>query len=82
MPSTVAVKHTIVFTGLSLRYIELGDDDARPLEVADALGAEEEGLPRQMARMSPCCSPAARSPLPSPRGQQELDSLLADQTPG
>ena len=50
--------------------------------VADALGAEEEGLPRQMARMSPCCSPAARSPLPSPRGQQELDSLLADQTPG
>ena len=39
MPSTVAVKHTIVFTGLSLRYIELGDDDARPLEVADALGA-------------------------------------------
>ena len=35
----VAVPHTIVFSNLSLRYIELGDDGARPAEVTCALSA-------------------------------------------
>jgi hypothetical protein len=33
------VPHTIVFSNLSFRYIELGDDGARPAEVTGALSA-------------------------------------------